>query len=97
MNRRLTAVLILIPFALLTVYAVAEAGYVGLFEYQFASPAGWQVLVDLGIALLLMLFWLVPEARSKGRNPWPWVVATLFLGSIAPLLYLATDRPAAQA
>ncbi|MBP6701113.1 MAG: PLDc N-terminal domain-containing protein, partial [Halioglobus sp.] len=49
------------------------------------------------IALVLVLTWLVPEARKAGRNPWPWIVATLFLGSFGPLLYLVfAQRPAQQ-
>ena len=95
MNRRIASIIILIPFTLLTLYAVAQAGYIGLFAFQLQDPAGWQVLADLVIALLLVLSWLVPEARREGRNPWPWVVATLFLGSLAPLLYLATGRSGA--
>ena len=91
MNKRTLAIVILVPFLVLTLYSVAQAGYVGLFEYQLQSPAGWQVLVDLVIALLLVLTWLVPEARRKGKIPWPWVAATLFLGSISPLLYLAVN------
>lgn len=88
MNKRTLAIAILIPFTLLTVYAVAQVGYLGLFDYHRHSPAGWQVFTDLVIALLLVLSWLVPEARKAGRNPWPWVVLTLLLGSIGPLLYL---------
>jgi drug/metabolite transporter (DMT)-like permease len=91
-NRRLLAIAILIPFTLLTVYAVAEVGYIGLIDYHRHSPAGWQVFTDLVVALILVLTWLIPEARRTGRNPWPWVAATLFLGSIGPLLYMATDR-----
>lgn len=91
-NRRLLAIAILIPFTVLTVYAVAQVGYIGLIDYHRHSPAGWQVFTDLVVALILVLTWLIPEARRTGRNPWPWVVATLFLGSIGPLLYMATDR-----
>ena len=90
MNRRITAILILVPFSALTLYALLQVGYVGLFDYQLQSPAGWQVLIDLVIALLLVLMWLVPEAKRDGRNPWPWVLLTLGTGSIGPLLYLAT-------
>jgi len=91
-NKRTMSLLILIPFSLLSLYAVSEVGFIGLFDYQRHSPAGWQVLADLVIALVLVLSWLIPEAKKANRNPWPWVVATLFTGSLAPLLYLATGK-----
>lgn len=90
-KRRLIALVLLVPFTALSLYALAEVGYVGIFDYQRHSPAGWQVFADLVVALLLVFVWLVPDARARGRNPWPWLVATLFLGSFGPLLYLATD------
>jgi hypothetical protein len=88
MNKRALAIIVLIPFSLLTLYAIAKVGYIGIFDYHRHSPAGWQVFVDLVIALLLVLTWLIPEAKKAGRNPWPWVVITLFMGSFGPLLYL---------
>jgi drug/metabolite transporter (DMT)-like permease len=98
MTKRTLAIIVLIPFTLLTAYAVAQVGYIGIFDYHRHSPAGWQVMADLVIALLLVLSYLVPEARKAGRNPWPWVVLTLFLGSIAPLLYLVfADRTSTKA
>ena len=42
------------------------------------------------------LTFLVPPARERGRHPWIWVALTLCLGSIAPLLYFATDSGAAS-
>jgi drug/metabolite transporter (DMT)-like permease len=92
MNKRTLAIAILIPFTLLTLYAVSQVGYIGIFEYHLHSPAGWQVITDLVIALVLLLTWLVPEARRAGRNPWPWVVLTLVAGSFGPLLYLVFVR-----
>jgi hypothetical protein len=89
-NIRVLAIALLIPFAALTVYTVLEVGYIEIFDYQRHSPAGWQVFADLGIALILVLCWLIPDARKAGRNPWPWVVMMPFLGSLSPLLYLAT-------
>ncbi|MEM8563690.1 MAG: DUF2834 domain-containing protein [Pseudomonadota bacterium] len=65
-----------------------QVGYVGIFDYQRHSSAGWQVFADLVIALLLVLTWLIADARRNGRNPWPWVLITLFTGSFGPLLYL---------
>jgi len=91
-QRRILAIIILFPFSLLSLYAMAEVGYIGLFEYQLQSPAGWQVLADLVVALVLVLSWLVPDAKSTGRNPAPWVVLTLLSGSFGPLLYLLTAK-----
>lgn len=89
MNRlKLVAIALLIPFMGLTIYALLEVGYIGIFDYHRHSPAGWQVFADLVVALALVLCWLVPDARKHGLNPLPWVVATLLLGSIGPLLYL---------
>lgn len=91
MSRRTLALILLVPFGLLTAYALLQVGYVGIFDYHRHSPAGWQVFADLVVALVLVMVWMVRDARHLGRNPWPWVVATLFLGSISPLLYLATS------
>ena len=87
-SARTLAIILLIPFTVLTAYAVMQVGYIGIFDYHRHSPAGWQVFADLVIALLLVLLWLVPHAKESGRNPWPWVVLTLLLGSFGPLLYL---------
>ncbi|MEM9057671.1 MAG: hypothetical protein AAGD86_09350 [Pseudomonadota bacterium] len=87
--QRLLALVLLPPFTLLTLYAVYAVGYVGIFTYHLHSPAGWQVFTDLVVALLLLLTWLIPEARRAGRAVWPWVLLTLLLGSLGPLLYLA--------
>lgn len=89
-NTRTLAIILLIPFTALTIYAVMEVGYIGIFDYHRHSPAGWQVFADLVIALVLVLYWLFADARKSGRNPWPWVVITLLLGSFGPLIYLVT-------
>lgn len=90
--KQILAIVLLVPFLGLTGYALIEVGYVGIFDYLRHSPAGWQVFADLVIALILVLLWLVPDARRTGRNPWPWVIATLLTGSIGPLAYLATAK-----
>ncbi len=94
-TKRILALVILIPFTVLTLYALQQVGYVGIIDYHRHSPAGWQVFTDLVIALILVLSWMIPEARRAGRNPWPWVVVTLFLGSFGPLLYLLFARETA--
>ena len=90
--RKTIAIILLVPFSILTAYAVYKVGYIGVFDYQRHSPAGWQVFVDLVIACILCLLWLIPEAKRNGRNSIPFVVITLFLGAFGPLLYLVTDK-----
>ncbi len=86
---KMTSILMLIPFLILTAYAVWDVGLIGIPEYHLHSSAGWQVFTDLVIALIMLLFFLVRDARQRGVNPWPWVVASMFTGSIAPLVYFA--------
>lgn len=87
---------ILTAFTILSVYAVLEVGYIGIFDYHRHSPAGWQVFTDLVIALVLVLAWLIPDAKRQGRNPWPFVFITLTMRSFGPLLYLAMSRDAVE-
>ena len=89
-SKRIMAIMILIPFSVLSLYAIAQVGYIGIFDYHRHSSAGWQVFADLVIALVLILSWLIPHARANGRNPWIWVAITLATGCIGPLLYLVT-------
>ncbi|MBL8361189.1 MAG: DUF2834 domain-containing protein [Rubrivivax sp.] len=79
-------------FGALTLAAVLQHGYVGIFLHQFQNLAGLQVLADLGISLTLVLVWLWRDARARGRNPWPWVVLSLAAGSFGPLVYLLWGR-----
>ncbi|MEO0369207.1 MAG: hypothetical protein AAF197_10540 [Pseudomonadota bacterium] len=92
MNRQNVSLIVLILFGAFSIWVVTQVGYIGIFTYHLHSPAGWQVITDLVIACILVLTWMIPEAKASGRNPWPFVIMTLFLGSIGPLAYLATDR-----
>lgn len=90
MNRRTLSTIILVPFLALTGWALLNGGIMGILNTH-RTPGGMQVFVDLIISLLLLLTFLVPHARERGRNPWVWALLTLGLGSIAPLLYFVTD------
>jgi len=88
-------------FAAFTGWVIWQTGYLGFFEQLLAGPAGWQVLADITIALVLVLSWMRRDARSRTRLFWPYALLTLLLGSIGPLLYLLlrpeAARPAAPA
>lgn len=96
MTRRMLAIILLIPFIPLSLYAVYQVGYIGIFDYHRHSVAGWQVFSDLVIACILLLSWIVPEAKRNGQNPWPIILMTILLGSFGPLLYIIFMRKNTQ-
>ncbi|MDP9139171.1 MAG: DUF2834 domain-containing protein [Pseudomonadota bacterium] len=98
MNRTvlmLVLALVTLDFAVLSGYAILQHGYLGLFEYQLASPAGWQVLADLVIVATMAMVWMIADARRTGRTVWPYLLTTVFLGSFGPLAYLLIGMLAA--
>lgn len=89
MSPRLLALLLVIGlFGALTAVALMDVGYLGIFEPHFQSWGAAQVFADLVIICLLGCFWMVADGRARGINPWPFVVATVFLGSFGVLFYL---------
>lgn len=95
MQRNLIAI-VLVLFGALTAVALWQHGYWGIIEPHFRTFGAAQVFVDLVIALTLVMVWMWRDARAAGRSPWPWIVATLALGSFGPLVYLLTRRPASD-
>lgn len=83
----------LILFGAISAVALWQHGFWGIIEPHFQSFGGGQVLADLVIALTLVMVWMWRDAKATGRNPWPWIVATLALGSFGPLIYLLTRQP----
>ena len=92
--QRLFLVVALALLGAFTAAALWQHGYWGILAPHFQSWGGAQVLLDLVIALFLVLTWLWNDARTSGRNPWPWIGITLVAGSFGPLLYLLTRRQA---
>lgn len=92
MNSRLLAIALLVPFTAVTVYALADVGYMGVIDQLLAAPANWQIAFDLVIALVLVLGFIFRDARQSGRNPWPYFAITLVMGSFGPLLYFALQK-----
>ena len=91
---RTILILILIPFSVLSAIALWQVGYWGLLAPHFQTFGGGQVLADLVIALTLVMTWMWRDAKATGRTVWPWIVATLILGSFGPLVYLMTRQSA---
>lgn len=89
MNARLTILaVVILAFGVLTVAALMDVGYIGIFQMHLKTWGGMQVLTDLAIMGLLVCIWMVLDARHRGLNPWPFVLITLAAGSFGPLFYL---------
>jgi len=94
--QRILLLITLILFGALTAAGLWQEGPAGIVAPHFQSLAGSQVFVDLVIALSLVIVWIWRDAKAQGRNPWPWIIATLAVGSFGPLVYLLTRKPAAS-
>jgi len=85
---RVLLILVLAAFGAYSTYVLFNVGYVGILSSHLSNAGGIQVLCDLTVSLSLVCVWMVQDARQRGRGAWPFVVATIFLGSFGPLLYL---------
>ncbi len=90
MNTRITATILLLPFLVFTLWVIATEGFIGFLTVAGREPWALQLLLDLVIMAWFAVRWMVRDARAAGRNPWPFVAATVVVGSIAPLIYVVT-------
>lgn len=67
---------------------VAGQGLGGLVSLVGREPWAAQLLVDLSLSLLVAWSWLRHDARTRGLTAWPYMVATVAVGSVAVLAYL---------
>src|SRR4029077_8578246 len=87
-GKRLGLSFLLVAFGGLEAWGVSQVGLVGVFEQALGSIGALLAFVDLTIALGLVTLWMWQDARERGVAPVPYVVLTLALGSVGPLLYL---------
>jgi len=85
-------IITIILFGALTGLAVWHDGITGIFGSIISSYGSAQIYIDLFIALVLIMTWMWHDAKATGRNPWPWIIATLAVGSFGPLVYLLTRK-----
>lgn len=88
LNPRVLAAAVGLPFLAFSMWVTVTEGYFGFLTVAGREPWALQVLLDLAIAAVFAAQWMIRDARARGRNPWPWVAATLVVGSIAPLTYV---------
>jgi hypothetical protein len=82
------ATAILIPFTIYSLWVVAGFGYTGFLSLAAREPWGMQMLLDLVIACSFATGWMFADAKKHALpKPWPFLITTLFLGSIGLLSY----------
>ena len=90
--QRILILVVIVLFGALSAAALWYHGFWGIIEPHFRSFGAGQVFADLVIALTLAMVWMYKDAKAQGRNPWPWIIATLALGSFGPLTYLLVRK-----
>lgn len=87
-GKQICLAVVLVAFLGFTEYAVYQHGIQGLFDLVLANSATTLAFTDLTIALTLVSFWVVQDARAKQISWLPFLLITMALGSAGPLLYL---------
>jgi hypothetical protein len=82
------ALLTLATFGTFSVYCAVTEGPLGFLSLALSHEWGMQMFLDVGVSLVIASFWIVPDAKKHGINPWPYLVACVGLGSIAALGYV---------
>lgn len=87
-TRQVLLVVVMVSFGAFTAVALAVDGIAGIFHAITFNLVSVQILLDLVLAVGVIDIWVHGDARSRGRNPWPWLVASLLTGMFSPLIYL---------
>lgn len=90
MNKLLAPLVAFLAFTTYSVLVVMDQGFGALFPQHLSFGAfGWpmQVFTDLVLMAVGFLVLAVPDARRRGIDIRPYVVATVVLGSIGMLAY----------
>ena len=82
------AIIVLAVFGAFSLYITITYGYTGFIAVAGREPWALQMLLDLVIACSFAVGWMIRDARKHGITAWPYVVATVFLGSIGLLAYV---------
>jgi hypothetical protein len=86
--KAIAALVVLAAFTVFSLWVVAGHGYFGFLSLARDEPWGLQMLLDLVIACSFGIGWMRADARRHGIATWPYVVATIALGSIGLLAYV---------
>jgi len=87
-KKALVAAAILAAFSAYSLWVIDGYGYTGFLSLAAREPWGLQMLLDLVLACSFAMGWMVQDARKHSIRTWPFLIATLFLGSVGLLGYV---------
>jgi|GEM_PF-3430681 len=82
-------------FGAYSFWALAQVGYLGLWQGGFANIGATQITLDLIVSSILLIGFVARDCKAQGRAWWPWALATVLLGSFGTLGYLLWPQKAA--
>lgn len=86
--KQIILALFTLEFVAITLYALAHGGSVAnVWDWVCANPWGFQVALDLMVAVIFGMVWIWRDAKVKGINPYPHLALCLCLGSLGLLTY----------
>lgn len=86
--RLLATVAVLGVFSVYSIAITIEHGYFGFLEVAMREPWAMQMLIDVALAIGCFTMFAIPDAKKHGLTVWPYVIVSIFLGSIGALAYL---------
>lgn len=87
-SKALVAGAVLLAFVAYSLWVVAGYGYTGFLTLAVREPWAMQMLIDLVIACSFGLGWMFADAKKRNLTAWPFLIATIFLGSVGLLGYV---------
>lgn len=85
--RKLVLAFLFVDFAAFTAWTIAEHG-TGWIAAALATPASIQVAIDLCFSMVVASGWMWRDAKARGINPMPYLLAVPLTGSLSLLAYL---------
>ncbi len=99
MTSRATAAIaatVLLVFGAFSTWVIWRDGYFGFVTLARHDRWALQMLIDLALSLVVANAWVLADARRRGIAAWPFVVASVGVGSIAVLAYMVRRAFAAD-
>jgi hypothetical protein len=87
-TKALAAALLLAAFLVYSMWVMLGLGYTGFLSLAAREPWAMQMLLDLVIACSFGIGWMTADARKHGITTWPFIITTVFTGSVGLLGYV---------